>query len=277
MGDDLLREEGFTQIERAKPDGTIVNGGQDLEVVFAPALPAWVDEGRPVVVLAGTHVGCVQTWATPEITSLRDLRGKRVPVAAKGLNVFFNWWVSMLTSVGLDPGEVNFVLGPYDDTIFTDRKVDAILVSTWGGPLLARNAKNPGRKLVDTSFDKPWSQHFCCLLVANREWARRYPVAAKRATRAILRAQDLAAKDTASAMRLAIDKKLFPARVTLDVLLEFMKDMPMNWRDYDPEDTVRYYALRLADAKLLKTSPQQVVADGTDVAYFKQLRKELRP
>ena len=60
-----------------------------------------------------------------------------------------------------------------------------------------------------------------------------------------------------------IDKKLVPARVTYDVLYGFMKSMPMNWRDYDPEDTLRYFALRLADGNLIKKTPDQMINDST--------------
>ena len=64
--------------------------------------------------------------------------------------------------------------------------------------------------------------------------------------------------------------------MTYDVLYAFMKSMPMNWRDYDPEDTLRYFALRLADGNLIKKTPDQMINDSTDFAYFKQLRKELK-
>ena len=182
----------------------------------------------------------------------------------------------MLTSVGVDPNDVNWIVGDYDETIFLDGKTDAILLSTFSGPLLAQNPKNPGRKILDNSVDKPWSQYYCCMLVANRDWAQRNPVATKRATRALLRTTDMVSKDPAPAAQAAIDKKLVPARVTYDVLYGFMKSMPMNWRDYDPEDTLRYFALRLADGNLIKKTPDQMINDSTDFAYFKQLRKELK-
>jgi len=52
--------------------------------------------------------------------------------------------------------------------------------------------------------------------------------------------------------------------------------MPFAWRDYSAEDTLRFFALRLADGKLIKKTPEQIIRDGTDLAYFKQLRTDLR-
>src|SRR2546426_4115144 len=43
------------------------------------------------------------------------------------------------------------------------------------------------------------------------------------------------------------------------------QEIPYNrWREYDPEDTVRFYALRLQEAGMIKSSPQKIIAEGTD-------------
>ena len=56
-----------------------------------------------------------------------------------------------------------------------------------------------------------------------------------------------------------------------------MKELPYNvWREYDPEDTVRFYALRLHEAGLIKSSPQKVIAQGTDWRFLNALKKELK-
>jgi NitT/TauT family transport system substrate-binding protein len=48
--------------------------------------------------------------------------------------------------------------------------------------------------ILRTAVDAPWSQYFCCMMAANREYAARYPVATKRVIRAVLRAADLCAR-----------------------------------------------------------------------------------
>ena len=60
------------------------------------------------------------------------------------------------------------------------------------------------------------------------------------------------------------------------LLLEAIQDMPYPWRDYDRADSLRYFALQLADAKLLKKTPSQITADGTDLAFFRQMQTELK-
>ena len=48
------------------------------------------------------------------------------------------------------------------------------------------------------------------------------------------------------------------------------------WLEYDPEDTVRYYALRLHEAGFIKSSPQKIIADGTDWHFLDELKHELK-
>jgi NitT/TauT family transport system substrate-binding protein len=49
-----------------------------------------------------------------------------------------------------------------------------------------------------------------------------------------------------------------------------------NWRDVEPTETVRFFALRLQQAKVIKGTPQQVIDGGTDFAFLRQLRSELK-
>jgi NitT/TauT family transport system substrate-binding protein len=62
-----------------------------------------------------------------------------------------------------------------------------------------------------------------------------------------------------------------------DSALQALQEIPYNkWREYDPEDTVRFYALRLHEAGLLKSSPQKLIAQGTDWRFLHELKKELK-
>ena len=49
-----------------------------------------------------------------------------------------------------------------------------------------------------------------------------------------------------------------------------------KWRDYDPEDTVRYYALRMKEGGMIKSNPQKILAQGTDWRFLRELKKELK-
>jgi NitT/TauT family transport system substrate-binding protein len=59
--------------------------------------------------------------------------------------------------------------------------------------------------------------------------------------------------------------------------LEVLKGLPYRrWRDTDPEDTLRFHALRLHEVGMIKSSPQKLIAQGTDWRILNALKKELK-
>ena len=59
--------------------------------------------------------------------------------------------------------------------------------------------------------------------------------------------------------------------------LQAIKELPYaRWREYNPEDTVRFYALRLHEAGLIKSSPKKILTQGTDWRFLDELKKELK-
>jgi NitT/TauT family transport system substrate-binding protein len=128
--------------------------------------------------------------------------------------------------------------------------------------------------LVNSATDRPWSQYFCCLLTARKAFVRRHPVAAKRALRAIVKASDICALDPQRAARALVDKGYTPR---YEYALQVMKELPYGkWREYDPEDTLRFYALRLHEAGMIKASPQKILAEATDWRFLNELKLELK-
>jgi NitT/TauT family transport system substrate-binding protein len=135
-------------------------------------------------------------------------------------------------------------------------------------------AKQIGHVLVNSAVDRPWSQYFCCLLIGNRDFVQKHPIATKRALRAILKAADLCAQDPARAARVLVDRQSTPR---FDYALQAMQEIPYHrWREYDPEDTVRFYALRLQEAGMIKSNPQKIIAQGTDWRFLNELKRELK-
>jgi NitT/TauT family transport system substrate-binding protein len=56
-----------------------------------------------------------------------------------------------------------------------------------------------------------------------------------------------------------------------------MQDLPYGaWRDYNPEDTVRFYALRLHEAGMIKSTPQKIIEQSTDWRFLNELKKEMK-
>nr|MDP9320634.1 ABC transporter substrate-binding protein [Chloroflexota bacterium] len=276
LAEPFLREEGFTEVRLADPYGPgVITGKSDIQTNLGVAIALQVNAGKPVVALAGTHTGCIELWARPNINSIGDLRGKRIVVNQKDVlaDPTYSTWVSILATFGIAASEVSFTEGA-GIPAFLDGQADAVFAAITGGPRLRADPNKTGHQIFDIGVDKPWSQYFCCLLVANRDWAKRNPNAAMRATRAVLRAIDYGAKDHARTVRAAVDKKV-PAASVPEFLLEALHHHGYSWRDYDAEETIRFNALRLADAKLLTKTPSQVVAEGSDFAFFRQLQKEL--
>src|SRR5438552_2738396 len=141
---------------------------------------------------------------------------------------------------------------------FKQGRADAVLAGGAEGPKLRRLPKTPGHVILETMTEKPWSEYFCCTLVANRDWARQNPIATKRVTRALLRATDRAAKDQA---RAAHDAVPFGGDFADEsIVRETMGMCTYDWRELDPEETLRFFALRLA--------PEFLADEGfTDVRF----------
>src|SRR5438093_11034775 len=109
---------------------------------------------------------------------------------------------------------------------------------------------------------------------ANRAFVRRLPIATKRALRAMLKAADVCAASPDVAAQTVVTKGYTRE---YDYAFELMKKLPYNlWRTQNHEDSLRFYALRLHEAGLIKSSPQRIIAQGTDWRFLNELKKELK-
>ena len=277
LAEELLQQEGFTDIQYTGEGGysnALPSGQSDIGLDFAATIAISIDAGKPVVVLAGTHVGCFELFGTDQISAISDLKGKTIPVSALGGSQHF-FLATMLTYVGLDPNkDVNWVVHPPAEAIqlLTQSKVDAFLAY----PPTAQElrAKKIGHVVVHSMMDDPWSGYFCCMVGVNQEFMQKNPVATKAALRSLLKATDICALELERAARFIVDKGYTK---NYDYALEAMQDIPYNrWREYDPEDTVRFYALRLREAGLIKGSPDEMIAKGTDWHFLNELKMELK-
>ena len=62
-----------------------------------------------------------------------------------------------------------------------------------------------------------------------------------------------------------------------DYALQTLKEVSYNnWRDYEAEDTIRFYSLRLREAGFVKSTPQKIIADGTDWRFLNEVKRELK-
>jgi len=275
---DLLHSEGFTDVQYFQAAAGIATakalaaGSADISLNFVAPLIIQMAAGDPIVLLAGVHVGCFVLFGTERVRALRDLKGKTVSVQALGSSqhVFL---ASMLAYVGLDANkDVTWVTNPSPESmrLLAEGKVDAFL----GFPPDPQElrAKKIGHVVVDSGSDRPWSQYFCCMVGANRDFVRKHPIATKRALRGILKAANLCALEPQRAARRIADRGY-----NYDYALATLKDIPYDkWREYDAEDTVRFYSLRLHEIGMIKSGPQKILAQGTDWRFLNELKKELK-
>ena len=276
---DLLSAEGFTNVVYVQSDAGVAqskalgNGDLDFTLHFSGPLLLQIDRGVSITFLAGIHVGCFELFVKEGIRSVADLKGRTVGIQAleTSQHIFLS---AMATLVGLNPvKDIEWVTSASVKPIelFAEGKIDAFL----GFPPEPQRlrAQNIGRVIVNSAQDRPWSQYFCCMLAGNREFVRRNPIATKRVVRAMLRATDLCVSEPALVAQRMVDRGFTPRQ---DYAVQTLADVPYNrWRDYDPEDTIRFYALRLREAGMLKSSPAKIIADGADWRFLNEVRREL--
>jgi NitT/TauT family transport system substrate-binding protein len=277
---ELLQGEGFTEVQYLKTTGgsgttkALAAGEAHISTTFSGPFLLSADAGDPIVLLAGLHVGCFELFGTDRVRAIRDLKGKTVAVPewGSGHHVFI---ASLAAYVGLDPGQdIHWVIHPRAEAkrLFAEGTIDAYL----GFPPDPQElrARRIGHVVVNSTVDRPWSQYFCCMLAGNREFVTQYPVATKRALRAILKAADLCAREPARVAQILVDQG-YAERY--EYALQTLQDIPYaKWREYDAEDTVRFYALRLHEARMITSSPQKLMAQATDWRFLNGLKRELK-
>ncbi len=276
----FLRAEGFTEVQYVTtglgvgPLKMVERGDLDFDANFAGRLVYHLDAGLRITALAGLHAGCFELFAREPIRTISDLKGRRVGIQTVASSAHL--YVSIMAAhVGLDPhADIDWVTSPDGNALeaFIAGETDAFL----GFPpepqeLRARGVK---RVILNTTTDKPWSQYFCCMVFANNAWIRDHPVATKRFLRAVFKAADFCQAEPETAARQLVDGG-FTERY--DYALQTIEEVPyQRWREFDPEDTMRFYALRLHEVGMISAHPNQIIADGTDFRLVEQLRRELK-
>ena len=287
----FLPEEGFTNVQYIDVPGfdpgiqQLASGQIDIGRSFASAVTVAADAGDPLVALAGLFNTNFRLFGNDRVQSLRDLKGKRIFVPKRGVtDIAYAFWAVLLAYVGIDIErdveliELSFIDLPralQADTI------DAVIAPRPYSTLL--ETRYPGLHVVlDGAKDPPWSQYFGNFVTGNRDFVEKHPAATKRALRAILKAADVCAREPERAARYLVDKGFTPHSVaistpfTYDQVLDAITGVSYAaWREFDPEDTVRFFALRLREAGLVKSTPDDLIARATDWRYLNEIKREL--
>jgi NitT/TauT family transport system substrate-binding protein len=276
MAEELLHEEGFSEVNYVPTTqvsvGLLADGGLDFSMEAPLDYLPLVDDEPPLTVLSGVEVGCMELRANDSIQGIKDLRGKRVGVSEIAGND--HKLVSIMASyVGVDPTtEINWVRDPSISQVdlFKAGKIDAFIgfPPDPGQPC----PQGVGHVVVNLAHDYPWSHHFCCMAVANADFMRKNPVATKRTLRALLRATDICHREPER-----VAQRLVDFGFSQECALMTLKDTRFDvWRDFDPEDTVRFFALRLNELGMIKKTPNEVISEFTDWRYLDGIKRELK-
>jgi len=280
IAEELLRAEGFEHVSYVElspaqgdpfPDVSAVGAGDaDMTLADVFAILLALDANKPVLALAGIHPGCYELFGAKSLRSIRDLKGKTIDVADLGRRIFVSL---MLAHVGIDPRKDVTLVESFEGVrLLSEGKVDAMLAFPPEPQIL--RAQKIGVSLVNTSIQRPWSQYFCCMALGNRNFVARNPVATKRALRALLKAADLCATEPERTARTLVDRGFYKDYV---MSVQALRETSYKrWREFDSADTLRFYALRMHEAGMLKSAPQKLLGQGTDWRFIEQLRRELK-
>ena len=280
VAEELLRGEGFTDVRYVKVTGAggrnraLAEGQVDLAMGFVTPMIVMIDAGAPVLMVAGIHPGCLELFGAENVRTIRDLKGKTVSIPDhNGSQHLF--LVAMMSHVGVNPrSDVKWLAQPLAEGLRSlATGAVAGLIASPPESTEARDRKI-GHVIANTTTDRPWSQYFCCVLMAQREFASKFPVATKRAMRAFLKSTEICGAKPEQVARLLVQQGLAKRH---DYALRALKEIPYaRWRDFDAADSMRYYALRLKENGFIKTDPAKLVAQSTDFRFLDELKKELK-
>jgi NitT/TauT family transport system substrate-binding protein len=210
----LLKVEGFTDVEYVQKGGALgitealAAGEANINNHFVAPSIVRVEAGDPIVFLGGLHVGCFELFGTDCIHGIHDLKGKTVGVLELGSSQHL-FVSSMAAHVGLDPHrDIHWVTHPAAESmrLLAAGQIDAFL----GFPPEPQElrARGIGHVVVNSTLDRPWSQYFCCMMLGNRDFVRKHPIATKRAMR--MKATSICALEPDRAARHLVDNGFTP-------------------------------------------------------------------
>lgn len=276
----FLEMEGFEDIEYVSLGETgsyaeaLIAGKADMSAALAVDWIRPIAERQPITVLSGLHAGCVEIFANRKVRSIRDLEGRRIAIHGLGSPERY-LLASILAYIGLDPERhVEWVFAHPNDWagLLIDNRIDAM--ATFPPLNYMMHDEGIGHVILNTTTDDPWRHYFCCMVAANRTFAAENPVASKRALRAILKANRLCSEQPQVAAEWLVEAGQSP---TVDYALRTLNDLPYDtWDIFYPEDTMRFYALRMRAAGLVDATPRQIIARGTNWGPVTQLKEELK-
>jgi NitT/TauT family transport system substrate-binding protein len=112
------------------------------------------------------------------------------------------------------------------------------------------------------------------MVAGYADFVHDHPIATKRVLRAVLKANDICAAEPEKVTQLLIDRGYTQQ---YDYVRQTLTELPYaRWREFDAEDSMRFFALRLHEIDMIKASPNRLIAEGTDWRFLNELKRELK-
>ena len=215
----FFKEEGL-EVELVKCDwknykDVLALGGYDITHHLVMYFLKPIEQGLDVKFTGGIHRGCLrlQVPVNSPIRKVEDFKGKRIAVPGMGTPPFI-FAYRFLGTQGLDAArDVSWIVYPAGELGLALEKgeVDAIADSEPIGSMLVAQGKV--RNFADQAVDFPYSQEYCCAVLANGKFIAKNPKAVAAATRALLKAAKWVETNPAAAARLSVEKKYLASTV----------------------------------------------------------------
>ncbi len=219
-----FKDEGL-DVELIKCDwknykDTLALGGYDITQHLVMYFLKPIEQGLDVKFTGGIHSGClrVQAAAKSDITTVEQLRGKRIGVPGMGTPPFV-YTNRVLKRHGIDGSkEIEWKVFPVGELgLAIDKgEVDAVADSEPIGSMLLTSGKV--RNVADQAVDEGYKDEYCCEVVANGKWLTANPKAAAGATRALLKGAKYVEANPAAAAQMSIDKKYLASNPKLNAI-----------------------------------------------------------
>ena len=221
-------EKGFFKDEGLQPElikcswhnykDTLAIGGYDITQHLVMYFLKPIEEGLDVKFTGGIHRGCLRVQAanSSNINSIADLKGKRIGVPAMGTPPFM-FARRVLRDNGIDASkDITWKIYPTGElgSAVENGGVDAVADAEPIGSLLL--AKGLVHNVADQATQEPYSNEYCCEVVANGKWIKANPKAAAAATRALLRGAKWVQTNPAAAAQLSVEKKYIASDANLN-------------------------------------------------------------
>ena len=280
LAEEMLHLEGFSEVDVCQDRIQLTlfqyaqaAGQADVSTQDAPTVVASVlDARRPArrarrrcTPAAGNSSGA------PRIRALRELRGHdRSPSSGVGGTSITGSCPASSPTSALDP-RTDVALGA--GTGVPPRRCSSVRGGQSRGvfrlsPRSRRSCARArsGRCILNTTEDRPWSQYFCCMLTARREFAQQVPGRDQAGAARVSSRRPTSARRSLSVRRSILVGQGATSRATT-VALEVLKPLPyQRWRDTDPEDTLRFHASALARGGDDQVGPQEAPCAGHRLA-----------